>query len=168
MEITPNYGLVILHYIWKILNGVICVFAFWSDSLQLNCTHKSMDSYKKDVTPLLMHWRCIFLVLTHWYVRVTWQALRRLGDCPNDSKISVMFHCHWNSHLIHIICINPLSANNSNTMKQSTKNCVHTLCTMVECLFCCSRLCLYIYISFCIMIIAIFDVVFCYPSKYIL
>ena len=132
MAITPNYGLVILHYIWKIFNRVICVFAFWIDFLQLKFTHISTDSYKKDITPLLMHWSCIFLVLTHWYVRVTCKALRRLGDCPNDSKISLMFHGHWNSHLIYIIYIKLLSASNSNTMKQSTKNCVHTLCTMVE------------------------------------
>ena len=43
----------------------LCVFLNENEIVKLGMNYKSISLYKKDVTPLLMHWSYVFLALTH-------------------------------------------------------------------------------------------------------
>ena len=60
--------------------------------------HISMALYKKEVTPLLMHWSCIFLALSHWYSYAIFAQCSWNITQPVFSKI----FSHETPHSFHI------------------------------------------------------------------
>ena len=77
----------------------------WVDFLKV---HISMGWCKKDVTPLLTHWRYIFLALTHQYImRRFWTTLLITARMPwyyARHNISILFYmAPWTDSLV--ICM---------------------------------------------------------------